>query len=136
MKLREMRVQRQPRLMIIPMIDIMFFLLVFFIMSTLYMVEQRTIPVNLPQTVSAQHDLRKQVAVTITADGRVFFDQEEIPPALVAKRVQAELARQPEVSFVLRADEQAAYGRVIAVLDELKDLGVRRVAIATEAKQR
>jgi len=122
--------------MIIPMIDIMFFLLVFFIMSTLYMVEQRTIPVNLPQTVSAQHDLRKQVAVTITADGRVFFDQEEIPPALVAKRVQAELARQPEVSFVLRADEQAAYGRVIAVLDELKDLGVRRVAIATEAKQR
>lgn len=53
MKLRSLRTQRQPRLMIIPMIDIIFFLLVFFMMSTLYMVEQRTIPVNLPQAAAA-----------------------------------------------------------------------------------
>jgi biopolymer transport protein ExbD len=135
-KLRELRVQQQPRLMIIPMIDIMFFLLVFFIMSTLYMVEQRTIPVNLPQTASAKHDLQKQIAVAITADGKVFFDQEEIPRDLVAKRVQAELNRQQDISFVLRADKRVGYGEVVAVLDELKSLGVRRVAIATEAKSR
>lgn len=134
MKLRELRVQQQPRLMIIPMIDIMFFLLVFFIMSTLYMVEQRTIPVNLPQTVSAKHDLQKQIAVAITADGKVFFNQEEIPRVLIAKRVQAEMARQQEISFVLRADKRVDYGQVISVLDELKSLGVQRVAIATEAK--
>ena len=53
MKLREWRVSRQPRLMIIPMIDIIFFLLVFFMLSTLYMVEQKTLPVQLPAAQAA-----------------------------------------------------------------------------------
>lgn len=56
MKLSDLRSERQPKLMIIPMIDIIFFLLVFFIMSTLYMVDQQTIPVNLPQAASARSE--------------------------------------------------------------------------------
>lgn len=136
MKLRSLRIQTSPRLMIIPMIDIIFFLLVFFMISTLYMVEQRTLPVNLPQAVSAHNDLEKQVAITVMADGRIIFDQEEIPTSLVAARIKAELARRPEAAFVLRADRQAEYGRVVTVIDEMKRLGVRRVAIATEALSR
>ncbi|HBS60719.1 MAG TPA: biopolymer transporter ExbD, partial [Firmicutes bacterium] len=69
MKLRNLRLERQPKLMIIPMIDIIFFLLVYFMMSTLYMVEQRTLPVNLPQAAAAQSDLQKNVAITVARDG-------------------------------------------------------------------
>ena len=122
--------------MIIPMIDIIFFLLVFFMLSTLYMVEQRVLPIALPQTVSGQHDLTKQVPITITSHGKILVDQEEIPPELLSKRIQSELARQPEALFHLRADRQTEYGRVMTVMDELKQLGVKRISVATESKPR
>jgi biopolymer transport protein ExbD len=128
--------ESQPKLMIIPMIDIIFFLLVFFMLSTLYMVEQRVLPIALPQTTSGQHEMTKQVPITITTQGRILIDQEEIPLELFAKRIQSELARQPEALFLLRADRQTEYGRVMAVLDELKLSGVRRISVATESKPR
>jgi len=134
MKLRNLRTERQPRLMIIPMIDIIFFLLVFFMMSTLYMVEQRTIPVNLPQSSSAQTNVPRSVSISVTPEGRILFEQEDIPLELVKKRVQAELNKESDLVFVLRSDKQAEYGKVVAVLDELKLAGVQRVAIATERK--
>lgn len=136
MKLRNLRTERQPRLMIIPMIDIIFFLLVFFMMSTLYMVEQRIIPVNLPQTSMAQTDVPRSVAISVTPEGRVLFEQEDIPLELLQKRAQAELHKQSDLVFVLRADKQVDYGKVVAVLDELKLAGVQRLAIATEKKAR
>ena len=136
MRMRNLRIERSPKLMIIPMIDIIFFLLVFFMMSTLYMVEQRTLPVSLPQAATSQADLQKHTAITVTRDGRVLVEQEAIPPELLRPRIQAELARQADTAFILRADRQAEYGKVVAVLDELKALGVRRIAVATEAALR
>jgi biopolymer transport protein ExbD len=136
MKLRSLRIENQPELMIIPMIDIIFFLLVFFMMSTLYMVEQHTIPINLPQATAVQQELSKNVNITILQDGRIMFDQEEIPLPLLQKRIGAELVKQPENLFVVRADKASEYGHVVAVLDELKLSGARRVAVATDQKGR
>lgn len=134
MKLRSLRMESEPQLMIIPMIDIIFFLLVFFMMSTLYMVEQNTIPVNLPQATAHRMEETRQIAVTVTSEGRILFDKEELPLALVRRRAQAELGKQNDAVFVLRSDKQTEYGKVVAVLDELKLAGVQRLAIATEKK--
>jgi biopolymer transport protein ExbD len=136
MKLRSLRIENQPELMIIPMIDIIFFLLVFFMMSTLYMVEQHTIPINLPQATAVQQELSKNINITILQDGRIMFDQEEIPLPLLQKRIGVELAKQPENLFVVRADKASEYGHVVTVLDELKLSGARRVAVATDQKGR
>lgn len=136
MKLRSLRIESQPELMIIPLIDIIFFLLVFFMLSTLSMVEQHTIPVSLPQASAVQQDIPRSINVTVTQDGHILFDQEEIPLPLLAKRVGIELTKQPDNVFVLRADKQVEYGTVITVLDELKLAGARRVSVATELKVR
>jgi len=136
MKLRNLRSERQPKLMIIPMIDIIFFLLVFFIMSTLYMVDQQTIPVNLPQAASSQNDKPHSVAIAVTKEGRVLFEQEDIPLELLKKRVQLEMSKQSDLVFILRSDKAAEYGKVVAVLDELKLAGAQRVSIATERKDK
>lgn len=136
MKLRSLRIENQPELMIIPMIDIIFFLLVFFMISTLSMVEQHTIPVSLPQASAVQQDIPRSVNITVMQDGKVMFDQEEIPLSLLAKRVGVELTKQSDNVFVLRADKQVEYGKVITVLDELKLAGARRVSVATEMKGR
>jgi len=136
MKLRNLRIDSQPQLMIIPMIDIIFFLLVFFMMSTLYMVEQRTIPVNLPQAAATQSDTTRSIHITVLPDGQVMFEQEEIPLNLLQRRVGLELQKQPESVFVLRGDKKVEYGNVIEVLDQMKQAGARRVAVAAELKAR
>ncbi|HWR08811.1 biopolymer transporter ExbD [Sporomusa sp.] len=132
MKLRSLRVENQPQLMIIPMIDIIFFLLVFFMMSTLYMVEQHTIPVNLPQAAAVQQDKPSSINVTVLENGSVMFNQEEIPLTLLTKRVNLELGKQSDTIFILRGDKQVAYGQIVTVLDSLKQAGAHRVSVAVE----
>ena len=136
MGLREWRVACQPRLMIIPMIDIVFFLLVFFMLSTLYMVEQKTLPVQLPAAQVSQGDSKKQIAVTVTVNGQIYIEDEIVPLELLKERVKAELSRQQDAFFVLRADRNVEYGRVVAVMDALKAVGVQRLSVATEAAAR
>ena len=134
MNISKLRRTHQPKLMIIPMIDIIFFLLVFFMMSTLYMVDQQLIPVHLPQAQSAQNEKPRSVAITVTAEGKILFDKEEISLDLLQKRVQVELHKQSDLVFILRSDKQVEYGKVVAVLDELKMAGAQRISIATERK--
>lgn len=136
MRLREWRVACQPRLMIIPMIDIVFFLLVFFMLSTLHMVEQKTLPVQLPAAQVSQGDSKKQIAVTVTVNGQIYIENEIVPVELLKERVKAELSRQQDAFFVLRADRNVEYGRVVAVMDALKAVGVQRLSVATEAAAR
>ncbi|MDU2066259.1 MAG: biopolymer transporter ExbD [Sporomusaceae bacterium] len=136
MKIHELRHRRSPKLMIIPMIDIIFFLLVFFMMSTLYMVDQQTISVRLPQAQTAKSDRPHSVAVTVTADNKILFDKEEIPFSLLGQRTKALLAAQAsdDLVIILRSDKSLEYGKVVAVLDELKSAGAQRIAIATDRK--
>lgn len=134
MILRNLRIESRPKLMIIPMIDIIFFLLVFFMMNTLYMVDQRTIPVALPQSSAARSDITKQVVVTVAAPGTIFIEDEEVTIAKLQQHVEHEMTTTRDSAFVLRADRQAEYGTVIAVLDLLKMAGVQHVGMATDSQ--
>lgn len=134
MKLRSLRVENQPQLMIIPLIDIIFFLLVFFMVSTLSMVQQNTLPVNLPQAAAAQQDTTKRISLTVQANGNILFDEEEIPANLLARRVALELSRNADPAFVLRGDKEVAYGQIITVLDALKQAGAHKVSVAVEKR--
>lgn len=132
MKLNNLRTRKSPQLMIIPMIDIIFFLLVFFMMSTMYMVEQNILPVALPQASSAQNDHVKRVPITVTADGYIQVNRETISYDNFHSRLKAELKADPTAVFILRADSAVDYGRVVTVLDDMKKAGISRVSIATE----
>ena len=73
MKLRDSRSLKQPELMIIPMIDIMFFLLVFFMLSTMYMVDLKTIPIKLPKAEYSAVDTQTTFAVSVKKDGSIWL---------------------------------------------------------------
>ena len=133
MKFRERRVAENPRLMIIPMIDIIFFLLVFFMMSTMFMVEQKVLPVTLPAASTAELDTQRTFPVTVMADGSLRFDEDAVNLNELATRVEAELRRDRDSRFVLRADRRAVYGQVVDVLNQLRRLGVQRLTVAVEA---
>ncbi|MBP2630395.1 MAG: exbD 5 [Firmicutes bacterium] len=136
MKLRNLRTNRSPKLMIIPMIDIIFFLLVFFMMSTLYMIEQHIIPINLPYAASEKVQTESSISATVLPSGKILFENEEVALAEFGQRAKIELSKNKDIVFVLRADQQAEYGKVVAALDELKLAGVSKIAIATERKDK
>lgn len=134
MNIRSNRVARQPRLMIIPMIDIIFFLMVFFLFSTLQMVYQKSMPVNLPVASQNQQETPKPIAITITTDGTISIGDTVVQIEKVQSRVE-QLADKSETPVILRADENVEHGKVIAVMDEVKKAGVTKLAIATEEKK-
>ncbi len=137
MKRRNFRIEKEPLLMIVPMIDIMFFLLVFFMVSTVYMVQLHTIPVNLPKASSAvRQEKPNLISITVMDDGAVLYEKDTIPILEMKERIQNSLQGDPEVIFVLRGDKKATYDTVVAALDVLKNAGAHKISIATEMKVR
>lgn len=133
MRLRDRRSFTKPEVMIIPMIDIMFFLLVFFMMSTLYMVDMKTVSVNLPKASHAETKTTVTYLVTMKQDGSLWLEDQEITKDELLQKAQTEQRRNPQFFVVLRADQGLDYGKVIALLDEMKGAGISRFGLAAES---
>jgi biopolymer transport protein ExbD len=117
---------------IVPMIDVIFAILTFFIMSTLTLTRSQGLPVNLPKAGTAEAQNQSQVVVTIDKAGRLALDRKPIQlDALEAQvRGQALTGKQPLV--VINADEAVSHGKVVAVMDRLRNIEGVRMAIATQ----
>ena len=124
--------RKKARIEIIPMIDTMFFLLVFFMVATLSMTIQRGLPVNLPSSASAKADIPDTVSITVTAAGAVFVNKEAVPVQELRDRLRGVQQAQTEPSVVVNADEAVRYGLVVQVLDAVKQAGLTKLAIATK----
>ena len=116
MRINSLKEDRKPLLMIIPMIDIIFFLLVFFMMSMLTMVTQKTIALNLPKATIAKVDTTKTVPVSITEDGRLFLEQNLVSEEELARRLVSLKTENEKLTVVLRGDEKTDYGTVVGVM--------------------
>ena len=136
MKHRDFREKSQPLVMIIPMIDIMLFLLVFFMLSTIYMVQTNNFQVNLPQSESAaEKEIQpKIISVAVTKNGEIFYEDTKILIKNLPPLVQHSLKNDSDAIFVLYGDKETQYEKVVGVLELLKKSGVRHVSIATEIK--
>jgi biopolymer transport protein ExbD len=135
-----MRVPRQQlekaRIEIIPMIDIIFFLLVFFMVSTLAMTINRGLAVNLPKAASSQKDLRESFNVTVMQEGTLFLNKEPTTPEQLGLQVRTSVEKEPELVVIINADDQALHGTIVPVMDEVRLAGVSRLAIAVRPDRR
>ena len=131
MKLRNYRETKQPDLNIIPMIDIMFFLLVFFMLSTMYVVEQKTIPVNLPQATSATIDNKTNFTVTLKDDGSIYLEDQQTDIQTLLMQATKEQKNNPSFAIIIRADKDINYDKVVSFIDTLKKAGITRFGLAT-----
>ena len=123
--------RKKPRIEIIPMIDTIFFLLVFFMVATLSMTVQRGVPVNLPHAASARDEIKQVVTLTLTKEGKLFFDKEELAsPAEVALRLASQIKADTQVSVVINADRAVEHGHVIDLMDAVRQAGVTKIAVA------
>lgn len=133
MKLRR-RPLRKARIEIIPMIDTVFFLLVFFMMASLAMTVHGGIPVNLPKAAKAEA-ARAPVSISIARDGVVYLEREPIDTAQLAERLQARARTEPELAVVIEADTDVTHGRVVDVMDAARLAGIGKLAIAVTPRE-
>jgi len=124
------------RIEIIPMIDIIFFLLVFFMVSTLAMTINHGLPVNLPKAASSQKDLRESFNVTVMQDGTLFLNKELTTLEQLGQQVRTSVEKEPELVVIINADDQALHGAIVSVMDEVRLAGVSRLAIAVRPDRR
>jgi len=120
--------------MIIPMIDIIFFLLVFFMMNSLQTVAQKALDVQLPQAQTATAPVQLPIIMTLDADGHITIDNNPMSITESAAIMKRHMEENPNAAVVLQADQRTAHGQVVAVMDMLKGAGVKRLSIAAEQK--
>ena len=130
-KLRK-RGKKAPEIMLSPMIDMMFLLLIFFIVSAMYMSELKTIPVKLPVASETITQSTVKFTVTIKDDGAYWLSDKVIGKPELVNRAREEQKKDEKFSVVIRADENVQYKAVIGLLDSFKKAGISRVGLATE----
>lgn len=140
MRIRDNRAQDEPHIDLVPLIDVILVLIIFFVITTTFDARS-TLQVQLP-TASDQQNAEppRSLSVLINADGHYFINDQEVLRTDVesVKQVIAQLAGSDrEQTVLLRADARTPYQAVVTAQDALGQLGFRRIAIATapEAKQ-
>ena len=118
---------------ILPMIDIIFVILSFFIVSSLYLVKLETIPVNLPSAETSNQEKDSLIVVTLNLDNRVFIDDEFIDISILESKIRSKLRVSNNKKVVLRADKGIKYGKVISILDILRKIENIKIGVSTES---
>ena len=134
MNFTKYRPRKKPTFMIIPMIDIIFFLLVFFMMNSLQTVAQKALAVQLPEAQSASLSAQLPIIMTIDEAGHITVDNKPVNIDEAGAIMREHMRENANAAVVLQADKRTAHGQVVAVMDMLKGAGVKRLSIATEQR--
>jgi len=125
-----LRQPKKARIEIIPMIDTVFFLLVFFMMASLSMTVYRGVPLSLPKASSGE-TRQDRVSVSVTRDGVIYLDRDQVDPAQLTLRLRA-----LREMVVISADGDVTHRRVVEAMDAARTAGVSRMAIAVQPMEK
>lgn len=114
-----------------PMLDIVFIMLIFFIVTTVF-VKEAGIEVNKPAASQAVMPKNANIFIAITEDGIVWMDKREIDIDSVRANLDRLMAEQPSDVIIIQADKDAEHGVVMQVMDQIKAAGIDRISIAAE----
>jgi biopolymer transport protein ExbD len=116
---------------IVPMIDVIFAILAFFITSTLFLTRSEGLPVNLPQTASSQQQQESPATLTIDAQGNLFFNRQGISADRLTAAIEQAKGEQANFLVIVNADEAVPHGIVVKAMDQIRQVPGARLAIAT-----
>ena len=134
MQIPSTQARRRARIEIIPLIDIMFFLLATFVMVSLSMIQNSSIPVALPSAHSGKPDSGlSSVTVTVTREGKIFWNKTETDLAGLPEKLRALTVSDGDAKVFIHGDKKSDFGLVVSVLDAVKRAGIEHTAIRTTA---
>jgi biopolymer transport protein ExbD len=121
----------EPELNMAPMIDMVFILLIFFLVTTTF-VREAGVEVQRPQAATAATKAKGAMMIALAADGRIYIESRQVDLRSVRALVERFLAEDPEGAVIIAADKKALTGRTIAVLDQCRLAGAHEVAVAAK----
>ena len=119
---------------ILPMIDIIFAILSFFIISSLFLTRIDSIKVNLPKSSTSVREKNKPQIITIDNNEKIYFNSNEISLKNISSLIQKNIVNLEEPLVILRADTSVKHGLIVNLLDELRKIENLKVGISTERK--
>jgi biopolymer transport protein ExbD len=128
---RHLPAQDDTELDMTPMLDIVFIMLIFFIVTTSF-VKESGVTVSTPQAQTASQQENTNIFIAITTEGEVWIDRRPVDPRSVRAIVARLHADNPEGSVIIQADENAATGMLVEVMDQVRLAGVEGIAIAAD----
>lgn len=130
MKIRARRQPEEPEIIIIPMIDTMMFLLMFFIVASLALAVQNGLPVNLPKASTGEKHSAQNLTLTLDAVGNLHLNTKPITLATEVQELQAAHLSAGTL-VIINADANSRHGTVTTIMDNARKAGAERFAIAT-----
>jgi len=121
--------QRKARIEMLPLIDVVFLLLVFFIYAMLSMVVHRGLRVELPTAATAEVDRYEYVGITITKDNTLFVGEERVELNALVDAVKKRMGSAWDSPVFINGDRRSDLGMAVRILDMLKSAGIREVSI-------
>ena len=131
MKLSKSRFQQAARIELLPLIDVIFLLLIFFIFIMLKMTVQSSIPVELPQLVESTEQTEEFLTISINAGNQIFINEQSCTLQQIVEKASL-LQKEQKQPILIRGDRQADLGIALTILDKLRQAGFKQVAFATE----
>lgn len=136
MKFRDSQSQQPAELELAPMIDVVFLLLIFFIVSWQFARFERDMEVEVPTAEEADKNDRKvgEIIINIRENGGVFLSGGEVTESELLERLKQIAINYPNQAVILRGDANTSFDHVLLVLDQVKEAGIWNVAFATTKK--
>ena len=120
------------QIQIIPLIDVIFCILTFFILAALQLTRQQGIEIDLPKVTTGATQMRQMLVVTVSNTGQTFVNKQFVDRAQLYQQLQDYHQKNPDGLLVLNASQTAFYNDVVQVLDVMRQVGGDRVALATQ----
>jgi biopolymer transport protein ExbD len=132
MKIDTGNTNKEPHIDLIPLIDVIFCILTFFLLAGLQVSRQQAIGIDIPKATSGTPSARELLMVTLNDAGQIFLEQQPmVAPAQLVEAVKQYRQAKPNSSIVLYAAKQVSYDKVVEILDVLRGVAGDRVALAT-----
>ena len=120
---------------ILPMIDVIFSILAFFIISSLFLTRSQGLPVDLPSAQTAEPKQSVQLNITIEPDGKMFLDRQPIKLNQLKDALTEKIKPDSESVVIINADTKVEHGTVVKVMDRLRQVPGAKMAIAADREQ-
>ena len=125
---------QDPQINILPMIDIIFVILSFFIVSSLYLVKLESIPLDLPNAETSKNKLSDPLIISLDEEGNIFINKNISKRESFENDISTLIANEDKKLILIRADKDIKYGEVIYVLDIIRKFKNLKIAVSTEPK--